>query len=231
MLPFGDTILVVAAHPDDEVLGCGGTIARAVREGRHVHIAILGEGATSRYHQREAADAAEVEQLAEQSERVRALLGAETLDLGGFPDNRFDTMPLLDVVKYVESLVERYRPDTIFTQHGGDLNIDHSIVFRATLTATRPVAGDAAKRLYAYEAASSTEWAYQRFDPMFRPSTFVDIAETLPMKVQAMALYDTEAREFPHPRSAEALEAMAKRWGSVAGCPAVEAFELIREIC
>lgn len=224
------TVLVVAAHPDDEVLGCGGTIARLAREGHEVHIAILGEGITSRYRQREHADLALLEQLHARSHDVAKLLGARSLSLHQLPDNRFDTVPLLDVIKIVESLVERLRPETVYTQHGGDLNIDHVVTYRATLTATRPVAGMPVSAVYAYEVASSTEWAFQRFSPAFHANAFVDISDTLELKIEAMQRYESEARPFPHPRSPEALRAIARRWGSVVGCSAAEAFELIRTV-
>ena len=223
-------ILVVAAHPDDEVLGCGGTLARLVREGHAVHIAILGEGLTSRYAQRECAEPALVQELHQRSQLAAQILGAQTPDLYNLPDNRFDTVPLLDVVKIVERLVEDLAPEVVYTHHGGDLNIDHQIVHRAVLTATRPLPGCPVKQIYAFEVPSSTEWALQRFDPVFRANTFVDIAETLDLKIHALAQYESEVRSFPHPRSPEALQAIARRWGSVVGCQAAEAFELIRSI-
>jgi len=222
--------LVIAAHPDDEVLGCGGTIARLTREGHAVFIAILGEGITSRYAQREQADPGDVKALRERSHKVAEMLGAKELFQFALPDNRFDTVPLIDVVKVIEKLVGDLRPQAIYTQHGGDLNVDHSVTFRATLTATRPVAGHPVKAVYAYEVGSSTEWAFQKFSPEFRPGCFVDVAATLELKVAAMEAYESEARPFPHPRSPEALRAAAQRWGSVVGLSAAEAFEVVRLI-
>jgi LmbE family N-acetylglucosaminyl deacetylase len=146
------------------------------------------------------------------------------------PDNRFDTLPMLEVVKLIEELVERLKPETVYTQHGGDLNVDHVVTFRATLTATRPVLGCPVKAVYAYEVASSSEWAFQQFSPTFQPSMFVDISQTLELKIRAMQTYESEARAFPHPRSPEALRAAAHRWGTVVGLPAAEAFHLIRKI-
>lgn len=223
-------ILVIAAHPDDEVLGCGGMIARRAAEGHHVAITILGEGVTSRYQQRDQADRAQVERLHGRSREVAHLLGAREVYLEGLPDNRFDTVPLLDVVKILENILAKVGPEIVYTQHGGDLNVDHQVVYRATLTATRPMAGCGVKQVLAYEVASSTEWAFQQFAPMFRPNVFINIASTLKTKIQAMEHYESEARLFPHPRSPEALEAIAKRWGSVVGVPAAEAFELVRGV-
>ncbi|WP_263820701.1 PIG-L deacetylase family protein [Salinibacter sp.] len=223
-------ILVVAAHPDDEVLGCGGTIVRRAEEGCDVHIAILGEGITSRYEDRDEADQELVESLKETSREVGAFLGAEEVYLRSFPDNRFDTVPLLEVVKTIESLIDEIEPETVYTQHGGDLNIDHNIVYRATLTATRPMADCPVQRVYAYEVASSTEWAFQEFSPPFRPNTFVDVESTLEKKVKAMQMYDSEARPYPHPRSPKSLRAIAQNWGRTAGLQAAEAFELVRSV-
>jgi LmbE family N-acetylglucosaminyl deacetylase len=221
------SILVVAAHPDDEVLGCGGTIALLTRQ-TTVNIAILGEGITSRFSRRKLANSALLQELQQQSREAAKLLGAADLFSYGLPDNRFDTVPLLDVVKLVEELIERSQPEVIYTHHGGDLNMDHVIVSRAVLTATRPVAGSPVKQVLAFEVPSSTEWCFASAAPPFRPNVFVDVSETLETKLQAMALYENEVRQFPHPRSAEALRIIASRWGTVAGMNAVEAFELIR---
>lgn len=224
------TILIVAAHPDDEVLGCGGTIARLAQEKQQVHILILGEGATSRYAHAADAPAQEKETLRKQAEAAGKLLGAKSVTVHGFPDNRFDSVDLLDIVKVIEEKIAEHSPEIVATQHGGDLNIDHALTFRAVLTATRPLAGSCVRRVYAYEVPSSTEWAFRKFEPAFRPNTFVDIGATLEKKIAAMALYEAESRPFPHPRSPEALRAHAAYWGSVAGLPAAEAFELIRDI-
>jgi LmbE family N-acetylglucosaminyl deacetylase len=225
-----DRILVIAAHPDDEVLGCGGTIARLAQEGHDVYIAILGEGATSRYAKRDDADQEIVKDLQTQSRAVAQLLGAKDLFMSGLPDNRFDTVPLLDIIKIIEDTIAKVKPDVVYTQHGGDLNVDHSTVFRATLTATRPVADCCVRELYAFEVASASEWAFQQFAPPFEPNVFMDVSSTLELKLKAMQVYEQEVRPFPHPRSPDALRAIAKRWGSVAGVMAAEAFQLVRSI-
>jgi LmbE family N-acetylglucosaminyl deacetylase len=225
------TTLVIAAHPDDEVLGCGGTIARLAGERQPVFIAILGEGATSRHERRDGAGAAEVEALRDDCRRVASHLGAEQVFTFGLPDNRFDSVPLLDVVKLIEGLVRDVGPEVIYTQHGGDLNVDHAVTFRATLTATRPMAGATVRAVYAYEVASSTEWAFGQFDPPFRPQRYVDISATLDRKIEAMQMYQSESRPAPHPRSPEALRALAARRGSEVGFGAAEAFAVVRELC
>ena len=222
-------ILVVAAHPDDELLGCGGTIA-TLGAAHETHIAILGEGVTSRFDSRSDSDAAALEKLKSDARSVGSLLGARSVDFAGLPDNRFDDLPLLEIVKHVERLVDRLRPEVIYTHHPGDLNIDHGLTFRAVMTATRPVAECPVKEIYAFEVASSTEWAFQRIEPAFKPNVFVNIADTIEIKVEGMAQYETEGRSFPHPRSAEALRAQARHWGSVVGLEYAEAFELIRSV-
>lgn len=224
------TNLVIAAHPDDEVLGCGGTIARLANEGESVYVAILGEGITSRFESRDDADRDSLDLLNESSKKSAEFLGVKELFRYSLPDNRFDTVPLLDVVKLVEDLVERVKPQRIFTHHCGDLNVDHSITFRATVTAVRPIEGGSVKSIYMYEVPSATEWSFGKIGARFTPNAFVDVHNMLDRKLEAMGMYETELRAFPHPRSGEALRAAAVRWGSVAGFEAAEAFELFREL-
>ena|ERR1051326_641352 len=223
-------VLVVAAHPDDEVLGCGGTAARLVSEGHEVHFAILGEGMTSRHAQRLDADRVELTRLHQQAHAAAERVGVKNVVLHKLPDNRLDTVPLLEVVKIIEELVDRVKPEVVYTHHAGDLNIDHGVIHRAVLTATRPLPGQPVLEIYAFEVPSSTEWAFQQIEPSFRPNVFVDVTRTIEAKIAAMECYGTEARKFPHPRSPEALRAISARWGSVVGCQAAEAFELVRSI-
>lgn len=225
------TILIVAAHPDDEVLGCGGTIAGYAAAGHDVHIAIVAEGITSRHAQREDAAPGDLQALQADAGAAAEALGARSLSFGGLPDNRLDSVPLLEVVKLVEDWTAKFKPDAIYTHHPGDLNVDHGIVFRSVLTATRPGASAVpVSDVYAFEVPSSTEWSFQRIDPPFRPSVFVDVSASLDRKIAAMACYRSERRDAPHPRSAGVLRAAALRWGSVAGMHQAEAFELIRSL-
>lgn len=223
-------VLVVAAHPDDEVLGCGATIARLANEGQDVHIAIIGEGFTSRSATTQDTNADQVKLLRQQAQAAASLLRAKDVVFFKLLDNRLDTLPLLDVVKLIEDLVEKLQPEVIYTHHPGDLNIDHSVVHRAVLTATRPMPGQPVRDIYAFEVPSSTEWAFQRVEPAFRPNVFLDVSATLEIKIQAMSCYKSEVRKFPHPRSPEALRAIAARWGSVVGFQAAEAFDLVRSV-
>lgn len=221
-------MLVVAAHPDDEVLGCGGTAARRAAAGDALHIGILGTGVTSRGGGQEAGEA--VRMLRADAREVAGMLGAKSIVFGDFPDNRMDEQPLLELVKQVEAWIGEIGPDVVYTHHAGDLNVDHRATSLAVLTATRPLPASAVRELYAFEVPSSTEWAFGQAGPAFRPNVFEDIAATIDLKVRCLQRYSGEIRAFPHPRSGEALRAAARRWGSVAGLPYAEAFELIRSV-
>ena len=223
-------ILVVAAHPDDEVLGCGGTIARLVKEGHEISVGTLGEGVTSRYDGQYTESQSEKETLHDNCRKAAGLLNVKNLFLHNLPDNRFDTVPLLDIIKIVEKLIGQIKPAVICTHSPGDLNIDHVLTHRAVITAARPISSCPVKDIYAFEVVSSSEWAFQQFEPVFKPNVFVDISETIDKKIKAMQMYESEARVFPHPRSPEALKFAARRWGSAVGCEYAEAFELIRSI-
>lgn len=222
-------VLVVAAHPDDEILGVGATAARHAAMGDTVYALILGEGQTSRWAHREKADRAAVEALHRDSLRAASIIGYKDVYFQEFPDNRFDSVDLIDIVKGIERFVQEIRPDIIYTHHKGDLNIDHEITHRAVLTAARPVNDYTVRELYAFETVSSSEWNFGTSD-LFRPNVFVDCTKYFQKKLEAMKMYQSELREFPHPRSLRCLELTAERWGSVVGKGYVEAFELVRRV-
>lgn len=219
-------VLVVAAHPDDELLGCAGTIARHALAGDRVHILIAAEGATSRA----AGGPDEVEALQQAARQAAEILGAEPPRFAGFPDNRLDSLAILDITQAVEAVVEEVRPTVIYTHHGGDLNRDHRLLHEAVVTACRPLPGRPFRKLLVFETLSSTEWASEAVGAPFRARHYVDISATLDVKLRALACYAAEMRPFPHPRSAEAVTALAALRGTQVGLVAAEAFDVIFEI-
>ena len=226
-----ETVLVVAAHPDDEVLGCGGTLARMAGEGRPVHILLMADGETSRIRgPKRMTGAGRVAARNAAAVAACKILGCASVEMLALPDNRLDGMELLDVVKHIEVFVQRYQPLAVLTHHGGDVNIDHRVVHDAVITACRPQPGFPVKELLFFEVPSSTEWRPPSSIESFNPNWFVDISSTLDMKLQALAAYKTELRIFPHPRSLKAVEALAWWRGATVGVHAAEAFVLGRNI-
>ena len=224
-------ILVVAAHPDDEVLGVGGTILRHAAEGDAVRILLLAEGLTSRADTRdEAAFHEALDALHATAQRVAHALGAERTDLCNFPDNRMDSVTLLDVVKPIEHVIDAYQPDVGYTHHGGDVNVDQQRADEAVVTACRSLPGQCVREIYFFETPSSTEWQMMRADRAFLPALYVDIAATLDKKMEVLHLYESEMRPYPHTRSYQAVEALAHWRGATAGLGAAEAFEVGRVV-
>lgn len=224
-------VLVLAAHPDDEVLGVGGTIARHAAAGDRVHIVIAAEGATARDAVRDAESRrAEIERLKDASRRAAQELGAASVRFLGFPDNRCDSVDLLDLVKAVETAMTELRPSTVYVHHAGDVNVDHRLLHQAAVTACRPLPGQAAVRMLSFETASSTEWAPPGSFPAFQPTVFVDIDPYWPKKLAALRAYGQEMRPWPHARSVEALEHLGRWRGASAGVEMAEAFMLLRDI-
>ena len=222
-------ILVVAAHPDDEALGCGGTIARHASEGDVVEVAFLADGVASR------PSAARTEFEAALAEREAAavkaakLLGAQPPRFLKFPDNACDSVPLLEIAQKLEKILDEVKPKVIYTHHVNDLNVDHRIAHQAVLTACRPVPGVSVRSVHAFETASSTEWEPAGLVRSFQPTRFVDISLFRDAKRAALSAYATEMRPFPHPRSMEAIEAQWTMRGAQSGLEAAEAFVVIRE--
>lgn len=221
--------LIIAAHPDDEVLGCGGTIAKLANEGVLVHIAFLADGVFSR-------ESGKKDQQEELNDRRAAaqqacdILGVKTVSFDDFPDNKMDAVPLLNIVKAVEELISKHQPDTLFTHHCGDVNIDHRRIHEAVVAACRPQNGHPVKKLYAFEVASSTEWQLPHSGPVFLPNYFVDISNTLDQKLAALDFYAKELRPWPHPRSRKSVEHLAHWRGATMGVEAAEAFMLGRQL-
>ena len=222
-------ILVVAAHPDDEVLGCGGTMARLAMEGNDVYTLILGEGITSRDKKRDRIKRKkDLRELKGHIIKANKLLGVKKTYTFDFPDNRFDTVALLDIIKTIEEVKGDVSPDIMFTHHHGDLNVDHNITFKAALTACRPIKGESVKEVYSFEIPSSTEWNAPSSITYFMPDYFVDVSKSIEAKINALKEYKSELRDFPHPRSLEAVELNAKQWAVKVGLEVAEAFKTIR---
>lgn len=219
-------ILVIAAHPDDEILGCGGTIAKLAKADGQVYTLILGTGVASRYETENGKEIkSQIEELKRQLYAANETVGVKEVFIHNFPDNKFDTVALLDIVKVIEKIKTKIKPEVVFTHYLKDLNIDHQITYQAVITAARPLSTETVREIYSFEVPSSTEWAY----PLsFAPDVFFDITETVDLKIKAISSYKSELREFPHPRSIKGLELNAQVWGMKAGVRYAEAFKAVR---
>ena len=209
----GRQILVIAAHPDDELLGCGGTLALHAQQGDEITALIACEGESLRY-------GAGACGMSDHTRQACRTLGISKVRELSFPDQRLDQLTLTDLITPLERTIRELRPSVIYCQYGGDINRDHELLFKATLVATRPTE-DYIGAVYAFDTASSTEWAYPC---TFVPDTWIDISATLDTKLAAMACYRTEVRTYPHPRSLEALRFRAKAWGNRCCLDAAEVF-------
>lgn len=222
---------MVAAHPDDEVLGCGGTIARHANSGDQVHVLIVAEGSTSRQQERDRAQVQdELSALAKAAQTAGTILGAAGVDLLDLPDNRLDSLDRLDLIKRIEEYVERHQPECVYVHHAGDVNVDHRRLHEAVVTACRPTPGHFVRRLLSFEVVSSTEWQPSGSAPAFQPTWFVDISDQWERKREALLSYSSEMREWPHARSLEAVEHLARWRGAQVGVEAAEAFCLMRQL-
>ena len=216
-------ILIVVAHPDDEVLGCFGTVAKLIKNGYEAYTLILSAGKTSRC----SFTPDELDILNNEIYNANNVIGIKEVFMHDYPDNRFDSVDLLDITKTISKIKEKIKPDMIFTHYENDLNIDHQITYRAVLTATRPMEDESVKSIYSFEILSSTEWNY----PLtFSPNIYYDISDTLDLKLQSMQEYKSELKQYPHPRSLDGIKLNAQYHAMRIGKTYVEAFKCIRDI-
>jgi len=228
---LGKKVLVVAAHPDDEVLGCGGTIARLGDCGIEVYIALLADGVGSReVSATDAKDSDHFLRRRQAAHNAAQILGARSVVFGDFPDNRMDMVALLDIVQFIEQLVFRLRPDAVLTHHAGDLNIDHRLINQAVLTACRPIPSAPVRTVLFFEVPSSTEWQVPSSDIAFLPNFFVETTTQLDRYHKALEAYADEIRPWPHCRSYEALNHLSRWRGATVGVEAAEAFIIGRTL-
>ena len=218
-------ILIVAAHPDDEVLGCGGTIARHVAEADQVHVLLMADGVGARA----STTAAESHRRLAAMRSAHEIMGVQNVETLGLPDNQMDSMSLLSIVRLLEPVIEGLRPSLVYTHHWGDLNLDHRLTHEAVITACRPTPSSNVSEIYAFEVLSSTEWGAPRHAP-FVPNLFVDISDQLTVKMKALEAYVEEMRPSPHSRSLVHAELLARHRGNSVGIEAAEAFEVCRII-
>jgi LmbE family N-acetylglucosaminyl deacetylase len=219
------TVLVVAAHPDDEVLGCGGTIARHVDNGDKVRVVFMSDGVSSRVNTKND----EKDKRRECAEKASKILGAHHPIFLNFPDNQMDTVPLLEVIQSLEKIINNIKPEIIYTHYSSDLNIDHQITNKAVMTACRPLPNFCVKEIYSFEVLSSTEWSNQ-YNTSFNPNYFIDITSTESKKVKAIMMYNQEMREYPHSRSVKAIQALISIRGASVGVTSAESFIVNRII-
>jgi len=224
-------VLVVAAHPDDEVLGCGGSIARHAYAGHEVFVLFMSEGVSGRGDLSMLGSwEPQVRQRELHAEHASRVLGFKVAAFLRHPNLRMSSVPMLDLVKQVEKVIGEFLPDTIYTHHPGDMNSDHRITYEAVMTACRPKPDLCVRRIYSFEIPSSTEWGQGAGLPVFSPSRYVDISTFLSKKVDALRCYNEEIRTSPHPRSIDGVEAMARLRGFSVCLPFAEAFCVIRDI-
>ena len=221
-------ILVVAAHPDDEILGCGGTILEHLKQKDKVGIIIVSEGITSRNNSKKT-KLINLNKLHQITKKISKNLKLDFLKIFNFPDNKLDQVEQLTIIKKIEKILEKFKPTTIYTHHSSDLNIDHRIVNNCVMVAGRPFPKQSVKKIFTFEIPSSTNWT-ENSKNSFSPNYFVEISKSLKKKINLLKMYKKEIRKWPHARSIKAVESLAYFRGSSIGVKSAEAFQVARYI-
>lgn len=219
-------ILVIAAHPDDEVYGMGGTIAKFSKLGHEIYTLIITEGCSSQYKEKKEI----INIKKEEALRANQFLGVKKVLFGDLPDMMLDTIPHVIINKVIEDAIEEIRPEIVFTHHYGDVNKDHQLVYQSTMVAVRSTSIQCVKKVISYQVPSSTEWSEQILINQFAPNIYVQIAEYIEQKENAIKIYNTELREYPHPRSLQYIEIWDTSIGLKVGIKRAEAFHLVKSI-
>lgn len=222
-------VLVIAAHPDDEVYGMGGTIAKLSAEGNEVHVLIATDGSTMQYKDNPRLDEIIIKKK-EETMYANEVLGVTKVHFGKLPDMKLDSIAHVNINSVIERIMRDVKPDIVYTHFYGDVNLDHQNIFKSTLVAVRPTPGQSVKELYCYRVPSSTEWSPQTVTSTFMPNVFVDISKYSQKKYEAIKLYETEIRNYPHPRSIEYIEKFDCATGLKCGIGLAEEFMLMRKI-
>ena len=223
-------IMVVAAHPDDEILGCGGTLIKLRKQGYNVQCIFLADGESSRNIKDKNKLLKNIKNREYQASKVSKLLKFKRPKFFRLPDNKIDSIPLIKIIKIIEKEIKIFKPSIIFTHSQADLNVDHSLLCKAVLTATRPFSKTFVKKIASFEVASNSELYFSNNKKFFRPNLFCDITKEIKLKLRALKIYKNEIRKAPHARSIKGLENLAKYRGSQSGTKFSEAFEFLRDI-
>lgn len=220
-------ILVISAHPDDDALGCGGTIAKFSKEKSDVFVVYFTDGVSARSNNNNI----KKEILGRRKNSIQAakILGIKKCFFFSYPDNKLDKTPLLEITQKIEKIIQQTNPEVIMTHSEHDLNIDHQIINRAVITATRPKPKSKIKKILLFETLSSSEWKFSNKKNFFNPNYFVDISKTINKKVSALKCYKKEIMKWPHPRSVKGVRNLAMYRGQTVGLKYVEAFYLLRQ--
>jgi LmbE family N-acetylglucosaminyl deacetylase len=218
------SVLIIAPHPDDEVLGCGGLIRKYAGQNMDVYVLVMSRGTPKLY------SPDRIENVRNEARQAHEILGVKETIFLNFYAPEMDDVPLADISTAIAEVIKKQKTEMLFIPHRGDIHNDHTVVFKAALVAARPVGNYTVKEIYSYETLSETEWAPPFGDDAFIPTYFVDITNEFPAKLEAMRYFKSQLKEFPNPRSLETIEALAKFRGATVGFDRAEAFMTIRRI-